>query len=124
MSSAFTLTVNSSWPDEIDTATSLLLDKLALDIESDAQRFAAVDTGLMRSRIYYEVNDLSLRVGVRNVEYWMTVEFGSSPHVITPRNAKALYWPGARHPVARVNHPGTPAQPFLRPALYRRREAL
>lgn len=124
MSAAFTLTVNSEWPQEVDRGTSRFLSKLALDIEADAKRFAAVDTGLMRSRIYHEVNDLTLRVGVRNVEYWMTVEFGSGPHVITPRNKKALYWPGARHPVARVNHPGTPVQPFLRPALMRRREAL
>ena len=124
MSAAFTLTVNSAWPGEVDRATSRFLHKLGPDIETDAKRFAAVDTGLMRSRIYHEVNGLQLRVGVRNVEYWMTVEFGSGPHVIVPRNKKALYWPGARHPVARVNHPGTPVQPFLRPALYRRREAL
>lgn len=45
------------------------------------------------------------------------LEFGSRPHVIEPRNAKALYWPGARHPVARVNHPGTPAYHLMRDAL-------
>lgn len=26
---------------------------------------------------------------------------------IRPRNKKALFWPGARHPVARVQHPGS-----------------
>ena len=30
---------------------------------------------------------------------------------------EALYWPGAAHPVAQVNHPGTRPQPFLRPAI-------
>lgn len=37
------------------------------------------------------------------------------PHVIRPRNAKALFWPGARHPVKKVNHPGgfIPATKFL-----------
>lgn len=124
MSAAFTLTVNTDWPNEVDRASSRFLALVAVDIETDAKRLAAVDTGLMRSRIYREVNDLTARIGVRNVEYWMTVEFGSGPHVITPVNKKALYWPGARHPVARVNHPGTPVQPFLRPALMRRREAL
>jgi hypothetical protein len=124
MGAAFTLTVNADWPSEVDRATSRFLRELGPDIENDAKRLAAVDTGLMRSRIYHEVNGLQLRVGVRNVEYWMTVEFGSGPHIITPVNKKALYWPGARHPVARVNHPGTPVQPFLRPALFRRREAL
>src|ERR1700724_2628805 len=35
------------------------------------------------------------------------VEFGTKPHVILPKNKKALYWPGAAHPVASVNHPGS-----------------
>jgi len=41
------------------------------------------------------------------------VEFGTKPHVILPKEKMALYWPGAAHPVARVNHPGTKANPFL-----------
>jgi len=36
-------------------------------------------------------------------------------HIIKPKKAKALFWPGARHPVKSVNHPGsvTPPRPFL-----------
>ena len=45
------------------------------------------------------------------------LEHGSRPHVIEPRDKKALYWEGARHPVKRVNHPGTPAFHFMRNAL-------
>lgn len=41
------------------------------------------------------------------------VEFGTKPHVIEPKEAKALYWPGAEHPVKRVNHPGTRANQFM-----------
>src|SRR5438045_9414987 len=41
------------------------------------------------------------------------VEFGTKPHVILPKDKKALYWPGAEHPVRRVNHPGTKPKPFL-----------
>jgi len=41
------------------------------------------------------------------------VEFGTKPHTIVPKDKKALYWPGAAHPVARVNHPGTKANPFM-----------
>ena len=40
-----------------------------------------------------------------NVNYAAAVEYGTSPHVIKPVNKKALFWPGARHPVAQVNHP-------------------
>ena len=41
------------------------------------------------------------------------VEFGTAPHVIAPKEKKALYWPGAAHPVARVNHPGTKPNRYL-----------
>jgi hypothetical protein len=41
------------------------------------------------------------------------VEFGTPPHVIVPKNAKALYWPGAQHPVRKVNHPGTKPNQFM-----------
>lgn len=45
------------------------------------------------------------------------LEFGTPRHIIEPKNKKALSWPGARHPVGRVNHPGTPAYHILRNAL-------
>lgn len=45
------------------------------------------------------------------------LEFGSRPHIIEPKNKQALAWPGGRHPVARVQHPGTPALHPLRNAL-------
>ncbi|KOX10140.1 hypothetical protein [Nocardiopsis sp. NRRL B-16309] len=35
------------------------------------------------------------------------IEYGTRPHEIRPRNKKALYWPGAAHPVGKVDHPGT-----------------
>ncbi|ASN68286.1 putative tail component protein [uncultured Caudovirales phage] len=41
------------------------------------------------------------------VDYGGILEEGSKPHIITPKNSKALYWKGAAHPVRRVNHPGT-----------------
>src|SRR5882757_9825725 len=41
------------------------------------------------------------------------VEFGTKPHVIVPKDKKALYWPGAAHPVMSVNHPGTKPNPFM-----------
>src|SRR6202043_190641 len=41
------------------------------------------------------------------------VEFGTKPHVIEAKNAKALYWNGAAHPVRKVNHPGTQPNAFM-----------
>ena len=46
-------------------------------------------------------------------DYAPYVEFGTKPHVIEPKDKKALYWQGADHPVKRVNHPGTKANPFM-----------
>jgi phage gpG-like protein len=39
----------------------------------------------------------------------------TGPRVIRPKKGKALYWPGARHPVKKVNHPGSriPARPYF-----------
>jgi Bacteriophage HK97-gp10, putative tail-component len=51
------------------------------------------------------------------------LEKGTAPHEIVARNAGALYWPGARHPVKRVRHPGTRARPWLVPAYEDARDA-
>lgn len=45
------------------------------------------------------------------------VHEGTRPHVILPRDKKALYWPGAGHPVKKVHHPGTKANPFFERAI-------
>lgn len=51
--------------------------------------------------------------------YSMAVHEGARPHVIVPRKKQALFWPGARHPVRRVHHPGNRSNPFLTKALVR-----
>ena len=38
---------------------------------------------------------------------------GTRPHTILPKDKKALYWPGAAHPVRRVNHPGSKPNAFM-----------
>lgn len=40
-------------------------------------------------------------------------QFGTDPYDIVARTKKALFWPGAAHPVKRVHHPGLPARPFF-----------
>lgn len=44
-----------------------------------------------------------------DVEYAPIQHYGGQtrPHVIEPRTKKALFWPGAAHPVRSVNHPGS-----------------
>ncbi|MFJ5802681.1 HK97-gp10 family putative phage morphogenesis protein [Streptomyces decoyicus] len=95
------------------------VERTGTDVQNQARRLAPVDTGRLRSSIVARRTTgrgVGYEVGT-NVNYARDVEFGTAPHVITPKNGKALYWPGAAHPVAKVNHPGTRAQPFLRPAI-------
>ena len=74
------------------------------------------DSGRLRASITHRAGRDSVEVGT-NVAYAAIHQFGgkTAPRTIRPRNKKALYWPGARHPVAQVNHPGStiPARPFL-----------
>lgn len=51
------------------------------------------------------------------VKYARVHQYGGStgPRTIVPRTKKALFWPGAAHPVKSVRHPGSkiPARPYL-----------
>lgn len=96
------------------------VDRTRIDVQNEARRRAPVDTGRLRSSIVSRTEGGGRQVGYvvgSNVNYAAAVEYGTAPHVIKPRYKQALYWPGAAHPVAQVNHPGTKAQPFLRPAI-------
>ena len=102
------------------------LASICIEVESQAKLNATgrpgpnVQTGRLRSSITWHIvigpQGPYGEVGSA-VEYAGDVEDGTAPHVIYPKNKKALYWKGARHPVAYVNHPGNRAYPYLRPAL-------
>jgi hypothetical protein len=105
----------------VDAAVEDFLGEIGRRILADAKAYVPVDTGRLRDSLDAEVQGKVLRVGSRDVNYATDVEMGTAPHVIVPRNKKALHWPGAAHPVAKVNHPGTAPRPYLRPALLQRR---
>jgi len=72
--------------------------------------------GYLSDSIRYQANEGGVRIGTNRI-YSAIHQFGgkTKPHVIRPKNKKALAWPGARHPARAVNHPGSeiPARPFL-----------
>jgi hypothetical protein len=105
----------------VDAAINDWMGRLGDEILADARVFVRVRTGRLRDSLRREVHSKVLRVGSLDCNYSTDVEMGTPPHVITARNKKALYWPGAAHPVAKVNHPGTQPMPYLRPALLQRR---
>jgi phage virion morphogenesis protein len=73
-------------------------------------------TGRLRRSLSVRADKDRVAVGT-NVVYAAIHQLGgkTGPHTIRPKKAKALFWPGARHPVKSVNHPGSviPARPFL-----------
>lgn len=96
----------------------------ALNIRLGAMQRCPVDMGKLRASIGIEYvrGGLGAEIGTFEVsdktetKYAPYVEFGTKPHEIVPKTKRALFWPGALHPVASVQHPGTKARPFLFPA--------
>lgn len=98
-----------------------LLHDIGEPIRDDAKAIVHKKSGRLANSLIAEVVNKVLRVGSTDVDYTTDVELGTAPHVINAKPGGALYWPGADHPVKRVNHPGTRPYPFLRPALFQRR---
>lgn len=76
----------------------------------------SVKTGHLRRGIANTRRGMTATVHTSNIVYAIGVEKGTRPHVIRPKNGKALYWKGAAHPVKKVNHPGSKPKPYLIPA--------
>ncbi len=97
------------------------LKGVGLAIERAAKRIVTVDTGQLRGAIRAAnperlFGDARVKV-IANKSYAQYVEMGTRPHEIRPKTKKALFWPGAAHPVKVVHHPGTKKKPFMYPAL-------
>lgn len=106
----------------VDAAINDWLDgTIGPAILGDARNYVHKRSGRLHDSLRSECHDKVLRVGSLDCNYATDVELGTSAHVILPKNKKALSWPDADHPVARVNHPGAAPAPFLRPALFQRR---
>lgn len=90
-------------------------------ILDDAKARVPKKSGRLHDSLIHEVQNKVLRVGSRDVNYAQAIEMGMPPFIIVPNGKKALFWPGAEHPVPYVNHPGWQPQPYLRPALFQRR---
>lgn len=97
------------------------VDSIMADCVKDAKAKVPKDTTALQGSIQLRP---AVKVGRAIVGLWgsftivyaAAVELGTGPRDIVPRNRKALFWPGARHPVKRVRHPGTRPRPYLRPA--------
>lgn len=92
------------WEQHLDAPQAELLERLGVEIEADAKVACPVRTGRLRESISHEVDGDTLRVG-SDVPYAAFVEEGH----------RIVAW---GHDTHRVE----PPEPFLRPALYRKRD--
>lgn len=100
------------------------LERSGREVESRAKQKAPVDTGRLRGGITTSVRQTEAVVGV-NVTYAPHVEFGTRPHwpplsAMQPwarRHGFPAGRTGAFLVARRIARHGTPAQPFLLPAL-------
>jgi hypothetical protein len=88
---------------------------LARQIAAPHRKTGEYDRSFEKQRV--RIRGMAAVQVINTSDHAAVLEHGSRPHVIEARNAQALYWPGARHPVKKVNHPGTPALHIMRRAL-------
>ena len=90
--------------------------------KSNLTKNKSVDTGHLRRGISTDIKGLGATIHTSNIKYAPGVEYGTKAHIIKPKNKKALYWKGAKHPVKKVNHPGSKAKPYLIPAFEKEKD--
>lgn len=111
-----------------------LMGQLGLGVVAEAKRLVPRKTGNLGRSIRLDgATEDSVRV-VAKASYAVAVEMGTRAHEIRPRNRRALRWaasPSGRRLsgsprrgaavrfARRVQHPGTRAQPYMRPGAKR-----
>lgn len=111
--------LDANWYRDIEIAAKKLEKRLAKEAAEDARRYCPVRTGKLRGTIKALGNKVV--IGGIGAWYWYLIEFGTKPHLIFPKIKKALWWPGAKHPVSGVIHPGTRAYAPMRRAMLKKR---
>ena len=86
------------------------------DLTNLMVRRVAVDTGGLKNSIRFDVEDDGT-INFYMMAHGAHIEYGTKPHVIKAKNKKVLS-DGKNIYGKVVNHPGTQAQPFIRPSLH------
>lgn len=103
---------------DAEATTQRVLIESANFLLTEMEARVPVDTGDLRRSLGVRVEGNRILVGP-SAPYAPYVEFGTAPHDIKPKAGhKALKFMVNGHPVYAkiVHHPGTKAQPFVRPA--------
>lgn len=102
-------------PQRIEKEFSIIDREVIKAVEEEAP----VKTGRLKKALRIRRTG-HLRYEVSNpTDYDIMVQEGTKSHPIYPSKKKALYWPGAAHPVKMVNHPGTKPNRYMARGLQR-----
>jgi len=100
------------------------LKKVLFNSMLKMQELATINCPVDKGRLKNSINLKPTTPGYSNyqlfdaVEYGPSVEFGTAPHIIRPKGKALKFKAGGKTIFAKkVNHPGTRATPFFRPAL-------
>jgi len=102
---------------EIKEQIEKALPRIAIRMQNELILASPVDTGRLRNSI--KVSPDADGIIIFMVEYAKFVEFGSAPHIIKPKDKKALRFKGTKKGkgfifAKEVHHPGSRPQPFIR----------
>ena len=102
---------------DADITTQNVLVHSSNYLKAEMEARVPVRTGKLKQSIEVRVEENRVIIGP-DTDYAAFVEFGTRPHVIEAKNKKALAFKvnGQTVIVKKVNHPGTRAQPYVRPA--------
>ena len=101
----------------LKNATASTLQEAGFKVEEEAKKTAPVDSGYYRNNIGFDGKNKV----IANADYSAALEYGTKPHVIEPKTAKALHFKSDGEDVftKRVNHPGTKPNPVMRNAAHK-----
>lgn len=110
----------------IDSAAQIVLQGQKRRCPTSPRGSGGHPSGYLRSSLRRELRPdpehggaITAYVGT-DVDYALFPEYGTKPHLIEAPPGGVLAWTdsgGETHFATRVHHPGTPATPYLRPAL-------
>lgn len=89
------------------------LHEIGLNLSQTFAEAAPVRTGFLKNSFSYELDGNVITI--KAAEYLDNVLYGTPPHIITPKNKKALSFrmDGKKVLAKKVNHPGTAPNPFV-----------
>lgn len=92
--------------------------QIAERIREKATRIGRIpfDKGDLRKSIFTQLIGTGKAILGSALDYAASVHDGRRRVVIIPRNKKALWWPGAKHPVKKVIQPARAGVPFIKDA--------